>query len=312
MKSTDTLKRRLRQAPRQPLGIALKHTPDDTKLFIPLQRHGSLPTTYLHAFTGREYKALQFRLTRLYNERKTPHGGPYLERPWQQFQSFNARYQPLIYELTEHALIALADGGNRDQYARPITGHYVHRFMTACITASIELACRDLGYRYISQEEILSHPKCPEATRRSENPLAIPALDSTVIPDQLFGYETEGKHFFFALEADRNHETIASEELRHNSYGRKLHAYAQVFAERSYREQWGIPNFKVLTVTTNPAHMQTMMRYLAKSTDDTSRFLFKVQPEFGRDWRVPGILKELFTDPWHTATGTVSIEKPRL
>ena len=304
---TDTANRRLRHVGRQPIGGKVILTPKDLALFAVLQRHGSLPTSYLHAFTAGAYNGHQKRLTKLYNERDTLHGGAYLERPWQQFQSFNARYQPVIYELTDAARLALADDDRRDRYAQPITGHYVHRFMTACITASIELAAVAAGFRFISQEEILRHPKCPESTRRSKNPLALPALSSTLIPDQLFGIEYDGKFRFYALEADRNHETIASRELAKNSYGRKIHAYAEVFASQSYRTMWGLPNLLVLTVTTNPAHMNGMIDYVKSVAPDTRPFLFKCKADFGRDWRVPGVMPDLVSEPWQRAGSAFSL-----
>ena len=172
--------------------------------------------------------------------------------------------------------------------------------MTACITASIELAAQEASFRFISQEEIFSHTKCPESTRRAKNPLELPALMSTLIPDQLFGIEYQGKFRFFALEADRNHESIASKDLAKNSYGRKIKGYSEIFGNRIYKTVWGIPNLRVLTVTTNPSHMHSMISYTKDNTLDASSFLFTCKTEFGRDWKVPGLLKDIFTDPWQT------------
>ncbi len=82
-------------------------------------------------------------------------------------------------------------------------GPYLHRFMTACITASIELACRDHGFKYLSQADIFGHRKCPPELAEAEHPLGLPCGDGIIIPDQLFGIDYGGKFRFFALEADR-------------------------------------------------------------------------------------------------------------
>lgn len=306
---TDTKERRLRHAGRQPLGRKILLTSQRLALFEVLQRHGTLPTNFLHAFAGGNHNSLQLALTNSYNESNNPHGAPYLERPWQQFQSFNARYQPVIYELTDTGRLALSDHGKLDKYAQPITGHYIHRFMTACITASLELAATEAGFRFISQEEIFKHDKCPESTRQAKNPLELPALMSTLIPDQLFGIEYQGKFRFYALEADRNHETIASKELAKNSYGRKIKGYSEIFGNKIYKTVWGIPNLRVLTVTTNTSHMHSMISYAKENTLDASPFLFACKSEFGRDWKVPGLLKDLFCEPWLTTADPYYINR---
>ena len=66
----------------------------------------------------------------------------------------NARYQPMADELTEQSAQALRHHGLPRQMWEMPNGPYLHRFMTACITASIELACRELGFKYLSQADI--------------------------------------------------------------------------------------------------------------------------------------------------------------
>jgi len=299
----DAINRRKRFAGRQPLNTVVIPNERDVRIMEVLQRHGPLPSTYLHAFVGGYENTFKDRLTKLYNEPNTPHGGSYLDRPWQQSQSFNARYQPLMYEITTHGRMLLETHGKRDQYAPPPSGQYVHRFMTSTLTASIELACQKHGLRYISPEEILSHPKCVNRTLQ----LPVPLLGMTLIPDQLFGIEYNGKFRFFALEADRNHETINSERLAKNSYGRKIHAYREVFATSLYRSHWGLPNLMMLTVTTNNHHMRSMMEYVKTHAGDTSPFLFKVKEEFGRHWKVPPLMFDLLETPWLRTDGTFDI-----
>src|SRR5665811_717281 len=92
----DTLNRRIRFAPPQPLGVIELHE-RDIALFEVIHRHGPLPSRYLFAFSElKNLNTLQHRLTKLYNE-------GYLTRPREYFDSFHARYQPLVYDLAPKA-----------------------------------------------------------------------------------------------------------------------------------------------------------------------------------------------------------------
>lgn len=96
----DSLKRRLRFAEPQTKDQRIQLHEEDIAVFSALQRHGPLPTTYLHEFAGRantNKNASPFRLTKLYNG--AAQVAPSLFRPSQQFRSFNARYHHLIYDL---------------------------------------------------------------------------------------------------------------------------------------------------------------------------------------------------------------------
>ena len=314
MKS-DALNRRSRFAGRQPTGKRMVLQERDFCYFAALERHGPLPATYLFEFSkhaARNYKGHQQRLTDLYNEDNTPHHGFYLERPEQQYASINARYQPMAYENMALAGRALRDKGIAPQIWVPPNGPYLHRFATACITASIELAVTALGYRYISQADIFTHPKCPKSLRQASHPLALPHREGVIIPDQLFGIDYGGKFRFFVLETDRKTETIVSTKASAKAFGRKLEAYIDVLEQETYREVWGIPTLSVLTVTTSEAHMKTMISHLddLASPKTAARFLFKSKPEFGKYWTVPPVLHDLITTPWSRVGVPLDISHP--
>src|SRR3546814_19257908 len=70
--------------------------------------------------------------------------------------------------------------------------------------------------------------------------------------DLLFGIEYLGAGFrFFAVEIDRNTESIERKNLKQNAFGVKITAYLDVLRRQSYRSHWGIPKLPILTVTTN-------------------------------------------------------------
>jgi Replication-relaxation len=312
---TDSLHRRLRFARPQPLEKGIVLSARDISIFETLHRHGPLPTNYLFEATkhiAEDYNGLQHRLTALYNGTKD---GAFLIRPLQQFASFEARYQPLIYDLAPKAERALVERGLFARYATRRSDPFLHRFMGACVSASIEMGCKRHGLRYIGKEEIFASTKCPAATKESPNPLAIPisgfAGGRALIPDDLFGIQY-GQQFyrFFAVEIDRNTESIEQRKLGQSTFGRKVHAYFDVFAKRTYRTHWGIPNLRVLSVTTSRIHRDNMLDFLAKQAGPTARFLFQEHKDFGTNWRVPReTLAGLLDKPWRSIVDNVQLHR---
>ena len=314
---TDILNRRSRFAGRQPTGKKIVLGERDFGYFSTLERHGVLPATYLYEFTkslARNHKGHQQRLTDLYNEDNTPHRSWYLNRPEQQYASINARYQSMAYELDIQGHRALRDKGIPRQMWEPPNGPYLHRFMTGCITASIELACRDKGLKYLSQADIFGHPKCPADLKISDSPLALPYGNGVIIPDQIFGIDYGGKYRFFALEADRKTETIVSTKAMAKSFAKKLESYIHVLEHQTFREAWGIPTLSILTVTTSEAHMKSMINQLDHLADNdkiAARFLFKSKAQFGKYWTVPDVMCDLLTDPWVRVGTALNIGEPK-
>lgn len=310
--STDLLNRRLRFAPPKPEVRHLILQPADFAIFEAIDRHGPLPSNYLYEFTKllrKDVANLKKRLTEFYNGDED---GPYLIRPPQQFAGYHARYQHVVYDLAPRARHVLAERGALARYSPKRTDPFLHRLMAACVGASLELAASMLGLRYIRREEILSHPKCPDATRAAKNPMAIqlPARgdQKTLIPDDLFGLEYPGAGFrFFALEVDRNTESIERRSLDQNAFGRKIACYLAVLRNRIYRDHWGLPNLSVLTVTTNATHALNLLDHIRKRGEPryADRFGFACDPSFGANWRVPrSVLWHLLDQPWTTPNGS--------
>ncbi len=305
---TDTLGRRLRFAPPQPRGKRIDLNERDLLIFEALHRHGPLPTHYLYEFTrhlGKHLSSFQHRLTKLTNG--TENGTAYLARPQQQFASYNARCQPIIYDLAAPAFAVLAERGNLAR--QPRTDPFLHRFMGACVSASIRLAADKHGSRHGSKEDIFQHPKCPQDTKYARNPLALPIWSfmgsKFLVPDDLFVIQYPGpKPRFFAVEIDRKTESINSETAK-TAFGRKLQGYIEAIKNRTYHKHWGIPGLAVLTVTTNPIHLQHMLDYFRTLNEPqlAGHFLFKSKSHFGANWEIPPIMYDLFNEPWITADG---------
>lgn len=319
--NTDALHRRLRFAAPSPRVKRIVLTEPDYQVFQLIDRHGPLPSHYLYEYTKglrRNQIAFQKRLTEFYNGDAL---GPYLERPQQQFAAFNAHCQHVVYDLAPRARLALSERGLLSRVSPRRTDPFLHKLMSACVGASIELSARSVGARYISREQIFLHPSCPQATRDASNPMALPlpGLDRrTLIPDDLFGLRYRGAdgqklYRFFAVEIDRNTESIERKNLDTNTFGHKIGAYLTVLRSGLYRSYWGLPNLHVLTVTTNATHALNIMDFVRRQKDAQfeDRFGFQVDTDFGANWRVPkGLLTPLLTEPWTTPNGSKDIAKP--
>lgn len=302
MKRTDTSERER---------IELK--PRDWLTFEVLQRHGPLPSHYLHEFTKHLGRDAFFHRKRLY--KLVQYG--YLARPVE-LNHPAVRNDFKIYVLTDKAKAALREAGKLYQYAQPVGGGYQHMTLAALVTASIELETKKAGFRYIDQEEILS--RAPLATRNAKHPLALPSEISftfkgakgaytqrsarPTLPDQLFGIDYGGKASFFAVEIDRATEPVTRSNLNQNSYLRKILCYRAINSSRAYKAQWGVPNFIVLNVTVSDAHSRSILELVREVTQKPdgshgiTNFLFQVVPNFTHYTRVPPVMSHLWSAPW--------------
>ncbi len=315
--TTDTLNRRLRTSPPSQAIRRVVLTDADYITFEAINRHGPLPTHYLYQFTKhlrRDYTHLQNRLTEFYNGDAS---GPLLIRPPQQFAGFEARYQHVVYDLAPRAKALLAERGVTSRYAPRRIDPFLHQLMQSCVGASLELTAPSKGLRYIPRWEILTHPRCPQETKDSVNPMAIPIAgmgQKALIPDDLFGLEYPGVGFrFFAVEIDRNTESIERKNMSQNAFGAKIAGYLDILRNQTYRAHWGLPNLHILTVTTNATHARNILAYVEKQGEPNyaGRFAFACVSSFGANWRVPKeVLSILLDETWITTTGLKDISKP--
>jgi hypothetical protein len=313
---TDTLDRRLRWESPNHRVKRVSLTDADYLVFGAIDRHGPLPTNLIYEFTKhlrKDYTHLQNRLTEFYNGDEQ---GPFLVRPPQQFAGFEARYQHLVYNLAPRARLALAECGTLVSNSPKRTDPFLHQLMGACVSASLELSAPAKGIRYIGRNEILTHDRCPQARKGASNPMAVQLPGgNTLIPDDLFGIEYPDVGFrFFAVEIDRNTESIERKNMDQNAFGRKVAGYLTVLRDRLYQSHWGLPNLSVLTVTTNATHARNILDYIDRQQAETrfkERFAFNFEPSFGANWRVPKTaLTNLLNELWTTVSGTKDISSP--
>ncbi len=277
-----------------------------------IHRHGPLSSTYLHAFSRhlrRNRKRALDRLTDLFHEDNTPHGGPYLDRPWQQFKTFDARYQDLVYALTPAAESALKERDLWSEYVTAPSGPWLHRYMVACVTASIELATlatRNLVY--IPQEHILERAKTMlRYPVPFENPTTGKVEIRDLIPDALFGLEyksANGSRFrFFVVEADRGTEPSRASNFNRKSHLRHLLQYRTYIGRRLYQKHLKLSaGLLVLNVmTTDQAQSRFINLTEEVSLRGNSYQLFQTCDAFGQVFTPPKPLSHLLHGDWRRA-----------
>lgn len=304
----DTLGRRGRLMA-QPTGKRVSPTERDMLWFQKLAEHGPLPTSFLLAFSKGSHasnKRARERLADLFHEDNTPDSGIYLLRPPQQFRTIDSRYNQLVYDLAPAGWRALERSVRGMPKPAASSGPWLHRVMTSCITAAIELATRkrdDLSY--IPQSAILER-----ANAELRYPVIITDPDTgyrytkDLIPDAIFGlrYHTErGDRFrFFAVEADRATEPTTSSNWNRKSFERTLLQYEAYVAGGAYRGHLQLTApLLVLHVLSDARRLQRMVEFTAKRYPHGNAYmLFQAWEEFGPVFRPPAPSPALLIGGW--------------
>lgn len=262
----DRLGRRSRFR-RTPTGKPIFLTDRDTAILGLLYRYRYLRAPQLVAFLRpKSEKRLVERLGDLYHE------AGLIDRPVAQWRRFDARYAPLVYELSAKGRRYLESCGPLPDRAttfarkdRPgATPQFEHAMMIVDALVSAELAAiAAKGQRFVPADEILA--RAPEQTRRAQKPLAIPvtirptkhlpslkaAITTQVIPDALYGIEHlidgEKRYRFYALECEHRSPRRRS-TAKLSSLALKQAAYAALAQSRAYREVYGVPNLDLRVV----------------------------------------------------------------
>lgn len=310
-KSHDSLHRRHRIKPVS-TGKRVSPTERDLLWFQKIHQHGPLSSSYLHEFSKhlcRSPKRARDRLTDLFNEDRTPHGSTYLSRPWQQFATFDSRYQELVYQLTPSSKQAMIEAERWSEQAANTAGPWKHRYMVAAITASIELATlKRENLVYIPQHTILDRA---DAKLRFpvpiDNPITKKRETRDLIPDALFGLEyRQGNHRsyrFFLVEADRGTEPSRSSRFNRKSHLRNFLQYREYVGNGLYKDHLNLTaGMLVLNVVSHQQTMNSMLKLLGEiSPRGNSYQLFALAEMFGRNFRPSPPLNTLTETEWMRA-----------
>lgn len=270
-------------------GVAL--TADDVSILWHVYRHRVIDSASLYQlFPNRSRQVISRRLRKLWE-------GEFLDRPLSQNRKNSVRGGSdfLVYALAREGARLLQDEHdaplgvsrwtqkNAELKPMAIQHHLsITRFM---VRFASDVAMRE-GARLLYADELL-----PAETRqpgrglantiRADVPWPVPGRQQGTAPDQIFGLEMAGERQVFFLEIDQGTETIEPNERRlksprfwsDTSFLRKMLIYGAAFRCGAHKRQFGIPVFRVLTVTTTLGRVQVMQeayqRHLTRGENKT-------------------------------------------
>lgn len=252
---------------RTPRGKRILLTERDIEVFRWLYRYRFLRATQLVSFIRpKSEKRFIERLGDLYHETGL------IDRPAAQWRHFDARYAPIIYELSPKGIRFLDTcpplPPRATTFARRnragTTPQFDHAMMIVDALAEIEIETRRTeSERFVPVDEILA--RAPDQKRKDKRPLAIsvsispnahlPRLKTpfktTVVPDGLYGIEYKGKdeplYRFWALECE-NKSPRRRSDMTLSSLALKRAAYDALIKSRQYRRVWGVPNLSLCVI----------------------------------------------------------------
>jgi Replication-relaxation len=287
-KTTDSLGRATFHHVEPQIGI--RPTEREVRWLKHIERHGSQSSTYLHALTCDTHRSKDTSLRQLKKLRATG----YLDLPAQQRATAHADFNPYIYDLTRKGRNHLTDIGLDEPTIRP-HGHWVHGFMTACASASIDMAATRDGVEYVPGHKILAI---------NDASLAIPIGNRKLIPDQLFALNYGGSFRAFALEADRGTEPKTSQSAR-KSYASSIELYRSLIDRQLYKAHYGLKaNLLVLMVFSSRTNELRFLDLVQNHTGAASGyFMTQVVDCFQDSWKSPPLWSQLYDQPWNRAQG---------
>ena len=304
----DSLGRRPRN---KPISTGKRITPQSRDLlwFTKLREHGPLSATFLHEFSKKDRcsrKRALDRMTDLFNEDRTPDGGRYLHRPYQQFDAMDSRYKELVYANLEPAEKALRRLHHWEEYSGTNSGPWRHQFMVSTITASIELAVQERqDINFIPQHVILE---------RAETDLRYPTViypdlsnrgrEVDLIPDALFGLEyingLKKSYRFFLVEADRGTEPSRASRFNRKSHLRNFLQYREYIGQKLYKSHLNLTaGLLVLHVTKDQSTLNRMLDLGSDLFEKGNTYmLFQSAEAFAGNFAPPKPTKQFLENPW--------------
>ncbi len=286
---------RLPRFRRAPTVVPLQLTERDREIIRLVHRHRFLRSHHIAALMGGSPQQILRRLKLLYH-----HG--YLERPRAQLQYYErGGSRSIAYGLGDKSGTCLKNElgiavhhDSWDEKNHVIGRVFLeHALLVADVMVAIELTCRKRGIRLLYEDQLgFQTERQPFRWKVKING----GQKLGVIPDRVFALEfpdTNGTnqraHFF--LEADRGTMPVARRNLSQTSFRRKLLAYEATWTQNLHRTRLGIHRFRVLTVTTSAARVNSLVEACSQLKSGHGLFLFADQSILTGDilmerWRI--------------------------
>jgi hypothetical protein len=213
--------------------------------------------------------------------------GGYIFCPPLQFQTINADYKRLVYQLTDRGKAVLREHGVAIQEWGNHSSSFSHDWMTGHFIGSLKLAA---NARYVPPIDIASRVQIdkPFIFRISD--------DKTLYPDfPVFGFELPDTHRFFIWETDCATETVKQIVDKIKEYLKLDQPDAH--GDNYFWHRLKIPNNYLCIATTNEIHMRDIMKGAGKS----EIVLYKTVPHFATLDHTPDPMTSLWSEPWERA-----------
>ena len=257
-------------------------TERDREILRLVHRHRFLRSYQIITLLGGSPQQLSRRLQLLYH-----HG--YLERPRAQLQYYErGGSRSIAYGLGNKGGTLLkrefgipVSPASWSEKNRAVGRIYLeHALLVTDVMVSFEIACRNRGdVRLMYEDQLaLTSERQPFQWRV----MVHKGRRLGVIPDRVFALEypdhtgkVQRVHFF--LEADRGTMPVKRRNLSQTSFYRKLVAYEATWSRNIHQSELGIQRFRVLTVTTSAARVNSLIDACSELKRGHRLFLFADQ-----------------------------------
>jgi len=258
-------------------------TDRDRTIIRLVHRHRFLRSNHIRALIAESPQQILRRLQLLYH-----HG--YLERPYAQIDYYRqGGSRKLVYGLGSKAAALLKrdspletrelDWTRKNRGVRRI--FLEHALQISEVMVALELGCRRSGrVRLLMRDQL----PLPDELKRRREPFRWRVqinhqLELGLIPDEVFALEFADKpvgsnRAFFFLEADRATMPAVRSDLSHTSFFRKLLAYQATWRQNIHRSRFGFHRFRVITVTSSPHRVDSLVAACERLDRGHGLFLF--------------------------------------
>jgi hypothetical protein len=276
-------------------------TERDRQIIREVHRHRFLRSSHILSLVPGSAQQCLRRLKLLYHHR-------YLERPRSQLDYYHrGGSREMVYGLGEEGAALLNTepdeaseeirlGGNDGSMTRVFLEHAL---LVSDATVTIELACREAGIRFLGEDELAAEIQPSRKHELFEWKVTVQGgAKLTAAPDYVFALESTGadgkkERRYFFLEADRGTMPVIRKTLFQTSFYRKLLAYEATWSQQIPVKRFGFPRFRVVTVTTGPARVKSLLDACSKLERGHGLFLFADRSILEK----PG---EILSTPWKT------------
>lgn len=260
----------------------IKVTDRDSEIIRVVYHHRFLRSNHIFALLGGSRQGLLRRLQLLYH-----HG--YLERPIAQLEFFHkGGSSPIVYGIGNKGarLLASTIGIKVRHFRWNEKNQAVRRlFLSHALAVSDILVALEVGARLQPEIKFISNGDLFEKTKRNLKwRVQLNRTRFGLRPDAAFCIEskTQGRarRSFFFLEVDRGTMPVIRKGLSQTSIFRKFLSYEATWKQGLHKKLFGIDRFRVLTISTIPGRVQSLIDACSKLKSGHRLFLFSDLPSF--------------------------------